>query len=217
MMREGESALPSKVHTLRTWLAEPASWLSLGAVVISASTFFLTYAYEGRLAVILPDRVGIVAQPRLAVVIPLVFTNTGAARTHRHIVEATADLVFVPQGVVQPRSIPLHWELELQFVSSVEFRRRYPNEEAAKTDDQIEYLSRAFAFHLGGGTSLVKVYRFQPRDPSLRVGEIGQRFEVLVRIRTEKEALSFSGTYRCPGALDANYSWCVRELRSGES
>jgi hypothetical protein len=216
----------NKLHSLRTWLTEPASWLSLSAIVISALTFFLTYAYKGELTLILPDRIGVVGKPGLAVAMPLVFTNSGAARTHRHVVETTADLTFKPLSESQPRTLPLLWEYELEFISTLEFRHRYPEAvvegkktsddqktpEGQKTpEDQIVYTNRAFPFHLAGGTSVVKVYRFTPRDNSVSVREIGP-LDVTVKVRTVNENLSFTAKYRCPAeALNDAYWWCWRE------
>jgi hypothetical protein len=199
-------SMTSEVRARTSWFMEPASWLSLSAAVLSASTFFLVYADRGQLTVLLPDQVGIAGQP-LAVVIPLVFTNTGATRTHRHVVEATASLVFGPQGQLQQSVIPLRWQYEVQFV------RQYPDANAEKTAEVVDhavYVNRAFPFHIAGGISVGKAYRFEPRDSSLRKAEIGP-LDVEVRVRTETETVLLSGKYRCPGALNANYSWCLKD------
>ena len=202
-----------KPSAITGWLREPASWLSLIAALVSLSTFFLVYADRGHLTVLLPDRVAIADQSHgLALVIPLVFTNTGASRTHRHVIESSAVLVFVASGEAQQRTMPLRWEFEAQFVSTNEFHRRYPQLPYAKDDelvDQIDYVNRAFPFHLGGGTSLVKIYQFEPSD-SQRLAEIGP-FEIRVRVRTESETVDVSGNYRGPGALNERYSFCLRQ------
>jgi hypothetical protein len=147
-------------------------------------------------------------------VLPHLCVQTGAARTHRHVVETTADLTFKPLSESQPRTLPLLWEHELEFISTLEFRHRYPEAvvEGKKTSyDQIVYTNRAFPFHLAGGTSVVKIYRFTPRDNSVSVREIGP-LDVTVKVRTVNENLSFTAKYRCPAeALNDAYWWCWRE------
>ena len=195
------------------WLKQPASWLSLSAALLSAVTFFLVHVNRGSLTVLLPDRVGVAYDSGgLAVVIPMVFTNTGAARTHRHVVEAAADLVFTARESEQ-RSVPLRWRYEVRFVSHLEFQRLYPDHPEAKADvkDHAAYDNQALPFHLAGGTSLAKVYRFEQlhQTPASVAGM--EAFEIRVTTRTEAETLVVAGTYRCPAALNDKYWWCMRE------
>jgi hypothetical protein len=226
-----------KLNGWKAFFKAPASWISMAAAAISILTFYFVYAHTGALTVLLPDRVGLTnGTVRFGVVIPLVLTNTGAARRHRHIVEAATTLVFSPVGETQPRSIPLRWEYEVQFVGRLDFEQKYPDKDqrspalkspapksaapespaqATEVDDYVTYLSRAFPFHMAGGTSLVKVYQFQPVDHAFRATQVGT-FRLLTRIRTESETFEVSGTFTCPGKIGGNYTWCLRDAAGGD-
>lgn len=45
------------------WLRRPESWIALSAATLSLLTFFLTYAYPGKLEIVLPDRLGLLCSP----------------------------------------------------------------------------------------------------------------------------------------------------------
>ncbi len=201
---------PSK--PLRDWLKQPASWISLGAFIVSISTFFLVYAYQGELKVLLGDEVGVTsAGGRLRMVIPLVFTSTGAERVHRHVMRVAAVVKPLNGDEAQILSVPMRWEVEVQFISRKEFRRRYPDAAEPGSIDVIDYVNRAVPFHLAGGSSVLKTYQLDQNAPSPNLSKL-RAFELVMTVWTEKEVLHTSATYLGPGELNSKYQWGVKRL-----
>lgn len=119
----------------RQWLKEPSSWLALVATCISISTFFLVYAFEGELRVILPDRVGIgLDNGYLTTIVPITFTNTGAPRTVRHVRQVKA--LVEPKVTTNTKnpSITMFSLQEKKFVGNDEYLKMFPEKETEYAD-----------------------------------------------------------------------------------
>jgi hypothetical protein len=195
------------------WLKQPASLLSLTAAVISVSTFVLVYANPGRLEVYLPDQVAVgLNRGQQRLLIPLTLTNTGAARTHRHIIRITA-LISPGAGDSSSVTIPFSWLYEVQLLHAEQFRLKYGTNVKVDTGlvDVVDYVNRALALHFPGGSSQLRTYEFVQSDTT-RVFTVPSTFELRLNVVTVKGSVSVAARYHRCGPASADYRWCERIL-----
>lgn len=107
------------------------------AAIISISTFYLVYAQKGEVQIIMPDKVGVsrLSGGSALLLIPLIFTNSGAPRSVNHVTHVTATLRNLDPNQTAGNQVDLHWRYELTTTGKLQYLQKYPamkNEEKNK-------------------------------------------------------------------------------------
>ena len=183
------------------WVKQPAVWLpvvaSLAAVIISASTYYQVYERQGELRIIMADKVGVtlLKNGSALLLIPLVFTNTGASRSVNHVTHMTATMRSLDPQNLAGSQVEFFWRLERTMIGKFQYLQKYPDRAESKKEndagsdiDVLDYVGRTFPFALYGGASVNKLFDFvQQTDrfqPTLR------SFELEVRAETDSKPVS---------------------------
>jgi len=198
-----------KASQLLGWLKQPESWISIVAAIISIVTFFWVYAYQGKLEVTIPSQIGVAKSgyDKLQILVPFVFTNTGATRTHRHITNITANIIPLSNNGAELPSALIGWTYEVQFISTWAYHTKYPDQQVnMKQMDKVDYVSRAFPFHLEGGDSVSKVYIFEQKDGTFDSAGVGN-FMLVITIWTNKEHFTMKSKYLGNIEISADFSY----------
>lgn len=190
------------------WIREPASWLSVIAMVVSVVTLYLVHLNPGSVVVVLGREVGASLDgPTLYV--PMTFTNTSASRITRHVASVTA--VVTPGRAGAERSFQFQWRREAGFVGAEQYAQIDADYDPGDSRDVYVYAGRAFPFALNGGASESKVLELDLVSQS--DGEQAEfapdRFDLQVNVETLGGEVVVRHTYRCTSPLSGSkIIWC---------
>lgn len=196
-----------KLYSFLSWFKQPASVLSLVAAVTSLLTWFWVYANKGEIRIIPPDRVGIaLAGGDLSLIIPLIFTNTGAPRTNQLIRRVTVELDGITPIKQPPISLRLRWRLEVKYIKA---------KEDDFLHDRLDYVNRAVPFAVVGGTSTPKLFEFIQVDTGFPKRYV-DGFRLTIKTFTESRTFSSATVYYdcrhhdlgADSSVTANYHYC---------
>ena len=191
----------NSAQNILKWFAQPSSWLSIIAAIVSVTTFILVYTYKGKIEVILPARVGFcLEEGDLSILLPLTLTNTGSPRTVSHIVRITALLEDIAPLNEMPTEINVYWRTVLKYEAGKDI-----------THDSLKYISRANPFALFGGTSTQNVFELVQFGKGFSKRYI-DGFKLTVHVLTNSGTYYSKSEYYQGGhnhLEDNNYSYCT--------
>jgi hypothetical protein len=212
--RKSRKDQPQGDGEIRKFFKQPASWFSLIAAILSiiaAITSFITFwvvqADPGTLKAFLPDRVGLrlFDDGTLQMIVPITITNTGAPRTHRHVTRISALVHAITSNNPQSSDVRLLWSDEDEFLSPEEYKEKHKDAKIGQKD-YVDYVTRAFPFHLAGNASQTRIYSVDQK--SGRFPRRTDRFDLTVFLETDSGRFSYKAVYKTPPYLNnSSFEW----------
>lgn len=141
--------------------------ISIIAVLLSGISIYLVQFNQGNLKVLFPDKLGIgYKNENFNFVLPVTFTNSGASRQGKDILNVWVDL----SSTSVPGTIRADWKFEVGFMHKIDYFKNHPNEKFRDnndTEDFLVYNTRAYPFYIEGGRSIFKSYYLEQSDGEL--------------------------------------------------
>ena len=184
--------------------------LSVIAVLLSSVSIYLVQFNKGSLKILLPDKmaIGLNSSGKIAIVLPLTFTSTGAPRQGIEVLKVWIDVFSTSEP---GQALTAYWMYESAYMHRLEFLKNYPEEKDRDTgqEDFLVYSKRAFPFHLEGGKSTSKAYYLLQSNGNLPDKNLGILI-LTIHVKTDNGVIERSVKYDLGNkTLDRGFTYAM--------